>query len=104
MPEHSKTENSGLKPDNQGASLIIPDNETSVDLLYYEAVVGTIQNLITSVNDEPLTIGIHGDWGAGKSSILAMLEKNLSSDDQTLCIRFNGWLFQGFEDTKSVLP
>ena len=103
MPEHSKTENSGLKPDNQGASLIIPDNETAVDLLYYEAVVGTIQNLITSVNDEPLTIGIHGDWGAGKSSILAMLEKNFSSDDQTLCIRFNGWLFQGFEDTKSVL-
>lgn len=103
MPEHSKTENSGLKPDNQGASLIIPDNETAVDLLYYEAVVGTIQNLITSVNDEPLTIGIHGDWGAGKSSILTMLEKNFSSDDQTLCIRFNGWLFQGFEDTKSVL-
>ena len=98
-----KTKNPRQKPHNQGNLTVIPDNETAVDLLYYEAVVGTIRNLINSTSDEPLTIGIHGDWGAGKSSILAMLEKAFSSDDQTLCIRFNGWLFQGFEDTKSVL-
>ena len=82
---------------------VIPDNETAVDLLYYDAVVGTVQNLIINTSDEPLTIGIHGDWGAGKSSILAMLEEVFSMDDQTLCIRFNGWLFQGFGDAKSVL-
>lgn len=99
----AKTKNLHQKPHNQGNLTVIPDNETAVDLLYYEAVVGTIRNLINSTSDEPLTIGIHGDWGAGKSSILAMLEKAFSSDDQTLCIRFNGWLFQGFEDTKSVL-
>ncbi len=99
----AKTKNPHQKPHNQGNLTVIPDNETAVDLLYYEAVVGTIRNLINSTSDEPLTIGIHGDWGAGKSSILAMLEKAFSSDDQTLCIRFNGWLFQGFEDTKSVL-
>lgn len=99
----AKTKNLHQKPHNQGNLTVIPDNETAVDLLYYEAVVGTIRNLINSTSDEPLTIGIHGDWGAGKSSILAMLEKAFSSDNQTLCIRFNGWLFQGFEDTKSVL-
>ena len=99
----AKTKNPHQKPHNQGNLTVIPDNETAVDLLYYEAVVGTIRNLINSTSDEPLTIGIHGDWGAGKSSILAMLEKAFSSDDQILCIRFNGWLFQGFEDTKSVL-
>ncbi len=99
----AKTKNPHQKPHNQENLSVIPDNETAVDLLYYEAVVGTVRNLINSTNDEPLTIGIHGDWGAGKSSILAMLEKAFSSDDQTLCIRFNGWLFQGFEDTKSVL-
>ena len=99
----ARTKNPRKKPHNQGNLSVIPDNETAVDLLYYEAVVGTVRNLINSTSDEPLTIGIHGDWGAGKSSILAMLEKAFSSDDQTLCIRFNGWLFQGFEDTKSVL-
>lgn len=99
----AKTKKPRQKPHNKGNLTVIPDNETAVDLLYYEAVVGTIRNLINSTSDEPLTIGIHGDWGAGKSSILAMLEKAFSSDDQILCIRFNSWLFQGFEDTKSVL-
>lgn len=103
MPEHGKPKNPSLELHNRKVFSVIPDNETAVDLLYYEAVVGTIRNLINSTSNEPLTIGIHGDWGAGKSSILAMLEEAFSSDDQTLCIRFNGWLFQGFEDTKSVL-
>lgn len=83
--------------------IIIPDNETDIDLLYYEAIAGTIVELLASAGDEPLTIGVHGDWGAGKSSILKMLEKSFSDEDRTLCIRFNGWLFQGFEDTKAVL-
>ena len=82
---------------------IIPDNETDIDLLYYEAISRTVVELISSASEEPLTIGVHGDWGAGKSSILKMLEKSYSEQDETLCIRFNGWLFQGFEDTKAVL-
>ncbi len=84
-------------------SMIIPDNETAVDLLYYEAIAGTIVELLKQSGDKPLTVGVHGDWGAGKSSILMMLEQAFAGEDDTLCIRFNGWLFQGFEDTKAVL-
>jgi predicted KAP-like P-loop ATPase len=32
-----------------------------------------------------------------------MIEAQLSSDTNTACITFNGWLFQGYEDAKSVL-
>ena len=83
--------------------MIIPDNETEVDLLYYEAISKTITDLLSSAKDAPLTIGVHGDWGAGKSSILKMIESEYESDEDTLCIAFNGWVFQGFEDTKAVL-
>lgn len=83
--------------------MIIADNETDIDLLYYEAIAATIVELIGTAGDEPLTVGVHGDWGAGKSSVLLMLEKAFNKDKRTLCIRFNGWLFQGFEDTKAVL-
>ena len=83
--------------------MIIADNETAVDLLYYEAIAATIVQLIETADGEPLTVGVHGDWGAGKSSVLLMLENAFAEDEQTLCIRFNGWLFQGFEDTKAVL-
>lgn len=83
--------------------MLIADNETAIDLLYYEAIAGTIVELLKTAGDEPLTVGVHGDWGAGKSSILMMLEKEFDDEERTLCIRFNGWLFQGLEDTKAVL-
>ena len=83
--------------------MFISDNETAVDLLYYEAIAKTIVGLINESADEPMSIGIHGDWGAGKSSILLMTERAFSSDADVLCLRFNGWQFQGFEDAKAAL-
>jgi putative protein kinase ArgK-like GTPase of G3E family len=40
----------------------------------FEAIAKTAVNLIRKTPDAPVTIGVHGDWGAGKSSILKMLE------------------------------
>ena len=54
--------------------MILSDNETKVDLLNNEAIAKTIVSLITESKNQPVSIGIHGDWGAGKSSILEMLE------------------------------
>lgn len=83
--------------------MIVPDNETKVDLLYYEAIARTVVRLVIEKSDQPLSIGVHGDWGAGKSSVLMMVEDTLATDVNILCVRFNGWLFQGFEDAKTVL-
>lgn len=83
--------------------MIVADNETAVDLLYYEPIARTVVRLIDEKSDEPLTIGVHGDWGAGKSSVLMMVQQAYSDKDRVLCVRFNGWLFQGFEDAKAVL-
>lgn len=83
--------------------MFLSDHETDVDLLYYDAIAKTVVKLIFGGPDVPLTIGIHGDWGAGKSSVLAMLEKEFKQDQNVLCVRFNGWQFQGFEDAKAAL-
>lgn len=83
--------------------MIVADNETAVDLLYYEPIARTVVRLIDEKSDEPLTVGVHGDWGAGKSSVLMMVQQAYSDKDRVLCVRFNGWLFQGFEDAKAVL-
>lgn len=84
-------------------NMVLHDNETAVDFLYYESIATTIKKMIDKTS-KPITVGIHGDWGAGKSSILAMLEEAYSTDNsQILCLKFNGWLFQGFEDAKIVL-
>ncbi|WP_197922751.1 Qat anti-phage system ATPase QatA [Thiosulfatihalobacter marinus] len=83
--------------------MIIPDNETAVDMIYSEAVSATVAKVIRDSGTEPLTVGVHGDWGAGKSSVLLMLEEAFSEDDRTSVVRFNGWLFQGLEDAKTVI-
>lgn len=78
----------------------LPDQETKVDLLNNEAMARTIVRLIRETSGRPMTIGVHGDWGAGKSSVLKMIEGAFSGDKNILCIKFNGWQFQGFEDAK----
>lgn len=83
--------------------MILSDNETKVDLLNSEAIAKTIVKLITERPDHPVTIGVHGDWGAGKSSVLEMIEAGLSGQDDVIVIKFNGWRFQGFEDAKISL-
>ncbi|MBO5322570.1 MAG: hypothetical protein J6A88_00500 [Oscillospiraceae bacterium] len=85
--------------------MILTDNETRVDMLNNRAIANTIVKLINESANQPISIGVHGDWGAGKSSILAMIEEQFPSrkNDSIVCIRFNGWKHQGFEDSKIAL-
>jgi len=84
--------------------MILSDNETKIDMLNNRAIAKTVAELILECDDRPISIGVHGDWGAGKSSILAMVEDELSEQkDGIECIRFNGWKHQGFEDAKIAL-
>jgi len=79
------------------------DNETKVDLLNNEPIAASIISLLRDNPAKPMTIGVHGDWGAGKSSILEMIEQQLEKHADTVCLKFNGWRFQGFEDAKIAL-
>jgi len=80
--------------------MILTDNETKVDLLNNEAIAATIVGLLRAKPDHPVTIGVHGDWGAGKSSVLEMIEAGFADKNDVLCLKFNGWRFQGFEDAR----
>lgn len=83
--------------------MFLNDQETETDLLYHEAVAQTIVKLITSTTEAPITVGVHGDWGAGKSSVLKMISRQLASNKDVLCLWFNGWTFEGFDDAKAVV-
>ncbi|WP_264583370.1 KAP family NTPase [Rhodoblastus acidophilus] len=63
--------------------MILTDNETKVDLLNNEAIAATIIKLLRDRPDQPITVGVHGDWGAGKSSVLEMIEAGFKSEAQS---------------------
>jgi predicted KAP-like P-loop ATPase len=83
--------------------MILTDNETKIDLLNNEAIAATIIKLLRDRPDQPVTVGVHGDWGAGKSSVLEMIAAGFEGEAGVLCLKFNGWRFQGFEDAKIAL-
>src|ERR1700723_2647483 len=82
------------------------DNETEIDLLGFDVHANLIRSVITDPTVLPVTVGVFGDWGGGKSSIMKMLQKELSDEDAypaVVCLYFNGWTFEGYEDAKSAL-
>lgn len=84
--------------------MLLSDNETKIDMLNNMALAKTIVSLICESDERPISIGVHGDWGAGKSSILEMVEGEFADNENGfVCIKFNGWKHQGFEDAKMAL-
>lgn len=79
------------------------DKDTSTDLIDYNHLVGAVNRIIENDDLIPSTIGIFGDWGSGKSSLMRMVEESYEGKEEILTVKFNGWLFEGYEDAKSVL-
>jgi putative protein kinase ArgK-like GTPase of G3E family len=53
----------------EGSQVLIPDHETEVDFLNCEAISRTVVDLLRENRARALTVGVHGDWGAGKSEL-----------------------------------
>jgi len=53
--------------------------------------------------ETPLTIAIQGDWGSGKTSVMAMVQKKLAEDKQPVhCVWFNTWQYSQFNTADSL--
>lgn len=79
------------------------DNTTDKDFLGFDVHASLIKELIKDDTMLPLTIGLFGDWGSGKSSILEVLKREIEEEPETACLYFNGWVFEGYDDAKAAL-
>ena len=83
------------------------DIETTDDLLNYSIIAETAAQLIKDSNSAPLSIGVSGNWGTGKSSLVKMIGEALKEHDsggeQFVFLEFNAWLYQGYDDARMAL-
>lgn len=82
------------------------DVETTQDLLNFKVVADTAAQMIKDGNGQPVSIGVSGSWGVGKSSLVQMIGESLKSLDggkNYIFINFNAWLYQGYDDARMAL-
>jgi len=65
------------------------DNETDQDLIDFKYLTNSVNLIINNEDLIPSTIGVYGDWGSGKSSLMKMIELE-NTNPENLIIKFNG--------------
>ena len=81
------------------------DNETVRDLVNFSHVAEIAAERIIGANGEPISLGISGDWGVGKSSMMKLLRTSLEARDDIdiRFVEFNAWLYQSYDDARAAL-
>lgn len=84
------------------------DNETTIDYLNFGVVADACAKLLQQARGRPISVGISGGWGVGKTSLVRMIECRLSTantpDKNTyVVVTFNPWLYQDFDDARGAL-
>jgi predicted KAP-like P-loop ATPase len=85
-----------------------PDNETDRDFLNFTGVADTVAEIIVQAKGRPISIGISGAWGVGKSSMIKLVARSLTqrsgkSEGDFIFVEFNAWLYQGYDDARAAL-
>ncbi|MEV7970255.1 P-loop NTPase fold protein [Sphaerisporangium sp. NPDC088356] len=86
------------------------DIETEVDLLGFDFLVDTLFVALTEPRLLPLTVGLLGDWGSGKSSLMRIAQQELlkirddeESPSRYVCVEFSPWQYEDYDDVKVAL-
>ena len=82
------------------------DRETEQDCLGYSSYVAVLADICTHKGLAPLTLGIFGAWGSGKTSLMKMLEARIAKapdSESTKTLWFNAWRYEGREEAQSAL-
>ncbi|CRM06367.1 putative P-loop ATPase [Pseudomonas sp. 31 E 6] len=82
------------------------DVDTKNDFLNYSEVADLVVDVIRDPSMRPVTVGVFGSWGTGKSTLLNLIEHGLNPPQgvsEFVVVRFDAWLYQGFDDSRAAL-
>ena len=97
------------------------DNETTQDLLGYQVHADLLKKIILNDAMLPISIGVFGNWGSGKSSLMLLLQQSLQEWEESqqdkrresqqnehrnpiiLQVYCNSWQFESDDYTKLTM-
>jgi predicted KAP-like P-loop ATPase len=95
------------------------DNETAQDFLNFGGIAKTVAEIIEQAQARPISIGVSGAWGVGKTSMIKLIRTELLArtpvntpvsntgdaepGGKFIFVEFNAWLYQGYDDARAAL-
>jgi Predicted P-loop ATPase len=81
------------------------DIETRIDYLNYLELAEVVSEILLDRRMRPVSVGVFGTWGTGKSSLLNLIESQIcrEASEKVIVIRFDAWLYQGYDDARAAL-
>lgn len=79
-----------------------PITSITDDLLQIEVYGNALSNFILQ-SDTPITIGLQGEWGTGKTSLMSIIQENISKNN-IASSWVNTWEFSLFSDSANTTP
>jgi molybdopterin-guanine dinucleotide biosynthesis protein len=88
------------------------DRETSDDCLGFSSYVESLADVCLEAEIAPLTVGIFGSWGSGKTSLMQMLRAEIDGraaaaaeqgEKKIITLWVNAWRYEGKEEIQSAL-
>ncbi|MES2885690.1 MAG: P-loop NTPase fold protein [Pseudomonadota bacterium] len=73
------------------------DHPATIDLLNRDRLKALLFDQISKPDKLPLVFGVHGDWGAGKTSFLQQLQTDLDNEvkaPHVVTVWFEAWRYQ----------
>ena len=81
------------------------DSASKIDMLAYYPYAELLIDIMKDKRMQPMTVGLFGSWGIGKSTLLSLLENDINSNtnDGIFCVNLNAWSFENYEDAKTAI-
>ena len=79
------------------------DNPTALDLLGFADIAEPVLEAVARERLDPVAVGVFGDWGSGKTTVLEIINAELKDKKGTLVVYTRPWEYDPTLDARATL-